>query len=555
MSDWRSYRSIEMIEKAIARMFLGAMLSLAGCTNLSEPGSSQADDSAGQLSPDFQPTLDLRLRATKATVQILEGDPTEVLTYVPEVLSGDPTRVSSLPGSYVGPIIRARKGDRLRVRLGNELDDPTIIHWHGMRVPPTMDGHPRYAISRGNEFVYEFEVRDRAAMYWFHPHAHGFTASQVYRGLAGLLLVSDEEEDSLDLPSGENDVPIVIQDRMFDSQNRLVYPPSIGTMMDGFLGDTVLVNGQTDYELSAGTRVYRLRILNGSNSRTYKLAWSDDTPLVVIATDGGFLQSPLQRAYATLAPGERIELWADFSRYPLGTELSLESLEFTGADFGMDMMSMNTGMMRSRLMNSPSPTSAQMMDDEQDGISAGTPNGAAMRILRVRIDRQETEESSLPETLSTFPRLALADAANADSPRSFSVSFSMGMMMTGMQWGFDGRSFKLNEVADHETIPFDTLEAWEIVNETSPMAMNHPIHIHGAQFQVIERSVMPEFSAGWDSIRQGYVNEGWKDTALLMPGERVKLLIRFNDFKGEYLYHCHNLEHEDAGMMRNLRVE
>lgn len=549
-----------MIERTIDRVFLVAALSVvAGCTNLPQPGGGQTDDSAGQLSPVFQATLDLRLHATKATAQILEGSPTDVFMYVPEVLSGDATRVTSLPGSYVGPIIRARKGDRLRIRLSNELDEPTIIHWHGMRVPPVMDGHPRYAISPGEEFVYEFEVRDRAATYWFHPHPHGFTASQVYRGLAGLLLVSDDEEDALDLPTAENDVPLVIQDRMFDTRNRLVYPPSIGMMMDGFLGDTVLVNGQKDFVLSAGTRAYRLRLLNGSNSRTYKLAWNDATPLVAIATDGGFLQSPVERAYLTLAPGERIELWADFSKYPVGTELSLESLEFTGADLGMGMMSMGEGMMGggmmgAHMMKASWPTTAQMIGDDVHGVATGAPNGAAMRIMRVRIDRQEAETRTLPETLSILPKLALEDVVNADSPRRFSVSVTMRMMV-GMQWGFDGRTFRLNEVADHETIPFDTLEAWEIVNETFPIAMIHPIHIHGAQFQVSERSVIAELSAGWDSIHEGYIDDGWKDTVLLMPGERVKLLIRFNDFKGEYVYHCHNLEHADGGMMRNLRVE
>lgn len=495
-------------------LFLATLSIVAGCTNLGQPEGGQIDGTAGRLSPDFDPTLDLRLHATEAVAQIMDGSPTDVLMYVPEVLSGDAARVTSLPGSYLGPIIRARKGDRLRIRLSNELDEATIIHWHGMRVPPEMDGHPRYAIPPGEEFVYEFEIRDRAATYWFH--LHGATASQVYRGLAGLLLVSGEEEDSLELPIGENDVPLVIQDRLFDAQNRLVYPPFTGTMMDGFLGDTILVNGQPDFVLSGGTRAYRLRLLNGSNSRTYKLVWNDATPLVVIATDGGLLQSSVEREYVTLAPGERIDLWADFSKYPVGTELSLKSLEFTGADFGMHLMSMGGG----------------MMGNGGHGTVAGIPNGAAMDIMKVRIDRQEEESRTLPETLYNVSKFTLADAVNADSPRRFAVSLAMSAMH-GMQWGFDGRTFRMNEVADNETVPFDTLEAWEIVNETFPMAMNHPIHIHGAQFQVIERSVLPEFSEGWNSVREGYIDDGWKDTVLLMPGERAKLLIRFNDFKGE----------------------
>jgi FtsP/CotA-like multicopper oxidase with cupredoxin domain len=543
-----------MIPRAIECIFIVATLSAAGCTDFSQPASDQTDLPAGRFSPDFQPTLDLRLRATQATVQILEGSPTDVLTYVPEVLSGDPSRVTSLPGSYIGPIIRVRKADRLRIRLSNELDEPTIIHWHGMRVPPVMDGHPRYAIPPGDEFVYEFEIRDRAATYWFHPHAHGFTASQVYRGLAGLLLVSDEEEDSLDLPTAENDLPFVIQDRKFDAQNRLVYPPLVGMMMDGFLGDTVLVNGQADFVLSTSTRAYRLRLLNGSNSRTYKLAWNDGAPLVVIATDGGLLQEPTERAYTMLAPGQRITLWADFSKYPVGTELALESQEFMGAGFGMHMMWMGRGMFGTHMMESPAPATAQVMGHDAHDFTISAPNGAAMQIMRVRVDSQEEETQTLPETLSLLPKLAMEDAVNADSPRRFSVSVIMGMMV-GMQWSFDGRMFRMNEVADHEIIPFDTLEAWEFVNDTFPVVMSHPIHIHGVQFQVSERNATPQLSGGWNSVREGYIDEGWQDTVLLMPGERVKLLIRFDDFKGEYLYHCHNLEHADAGMMRNLRVE
>lgn len=127
--------------------------------------------------------------------------------------------------------------------------------------------------------------------------------------------------------------------------------------------------------------------------------------------------------------------------------------------------------------------------------------------------------------------------------------------MIGGQWGFDGRRFELNGVDDHEVVPFNTLEVWEIVNQTAPVAMNHPIHIHGAQVQVLERSVGPTFADGWNSVNRGYLDEGWEDTFLLMPGGRAKILIRFEDHAGEYVYHRRNLEHADAGMMRNLRVQ
>lgn len=500
-----------------------AVLNVAGGCSIVEVG----DEPAGQPSPDFDPTLDVRLHVKRATIPIYAGAPTNVYMYVPEVLSGDERSVVTLADSYLGPIIRARAGDRLRIRLCNELDESTIIHWHGMRVPPEMDGHPRFAIGSGEEFAYEFVVRDRAATYWFHPHSHGNTATQVYRGLAGLLLVTDEEEETLGLPTGDYDVPLVVQDRMFDATNQLVYSQMHGMMSDGFLGDTILVNGRPDFELSAATHAYRLRLINGSNSRIYKLAWEDSTPFVVIATDGGLLERAAERDYLTLAPGERIDLWADFSQLPLGTELSLQSLEFEGAEFGT------------------------MMGGH--GTSAGLANGAPLQIMRIRIDRQVSDAPVLPAILSGTPRPSLENAVNSQSPRTFSISFEMHSMMGG-QWGFDGRTFELNGVAEHEMIPFNTLEVWEIINQTSPITMNHPIHIHGAQFQIVERSVAPMFSTAWNAINQGYVDDGWKDTLLMMPGERAKILIRFEDFEGEYVYHCHNLEHADGGMMRNLRV-
>ena len=155
------------------------------------------------------------------------------------------------------------------------------------------------------------------------------TGPQAYYGLAGLFIVTDEEEQSADLPSGDYDLPLVLQDRTFDADNQLVY--ASGGMMDnmmGFLGNQMVVNGRVDQTLSVATRPYRLRLLNGSNSRIYKLAWSDNTPITVIATDGGLLAQPVERPYVMLAPGQRLELWVDFGRYSLGSEPILQSLPF-----------------------------------------------------------------------------------------------------------------------------------------------------------------------------------------------------------------------------------
>ena len=216
------------------------------------------------------------------------------------------------PGSYLGPILRVKSGTKLRIQFKNNLTEKSVLHPHGLRVPEDCDGTPMQAIDPGQTKIYEFTVIDRAGPYWFHPHPMGRTAEQVVMGLAGLFYVSDDEEEAA-IPgssTGANDLPVVIQDRLFDSNNQFLYQPN---MMWGYLGDRILVNGQKGAKFSLEPRAYRLRILNGSNARTYKLAWSNDMPLNVIGTDGGLLPAVETRSYVMLMPGERVDVWADFS--------------------------------------------------------------------------------------------------------------------------------------------------------------------------------------------------------------------------------------------------
>jgi FtsP/CotA-like multicopper oxidase with cupredoxin domain len=328
--------------------------------------------------------------------------------------------------------------------------------------------------------------------------------------------------------------------------------------MMGFLGERIMVNGQPDAALSLATRAYRLRLLNGSNSRVYKLAWGDETPVVVIATDGGLLAAPVQKPYVTLGPGERVELWADFSGRKVGDEVTLMSREFLGAEGDTlvgsgampDMGDMHgTGSMH---MHHGGPEAATTGSPESTG---GVPeNGALFPVLTVRIERAEQETLKLPAKLSTIERYRLQDAINAQQPRAF------GMSLRNMQWLLNGRPFEMEGVAENEIVQLGALEAWEFVNEQNPdemmdrMGMVHPMHIHGVQFQVVQRDLLvPELKAGLESVRDGYVDEGWKDTVVVMPGERVRLLVQF-PHPGLFIYHCHNLEHEDMGMMRNYQV-
>jgi FtsP/CotA-like multicopper oxidase with cupredoxin domain len=531
---------------------------------------------------EFVPDVEIDLAARQSQVQILPGSLTNVWTYQGVLVKGSQENLQFLQNSFLGPIIRVRKGQKVRVRFTHDLPEPSIIHWHGLLLPSRMDGHPRDAIQSGQTYVYEFEVVNRAGTYWYHPHPEPFTGGQVIRGLAGLFLVSDDEEAAAGLPSGDYDIPLVIQDRTFDANNQIVYvkgssmpgmegmesAPSMDMLM-GFLGERILVNGHETPLLPIATRAYRLRLLNGSNARVYKLGWSNGAPMTVIATDGGLLESPVQRPFVMLGPGERIELWADFSQTPVGTEIILASLPFLGAEGdslvegGAGMPGMGDGSMPG-MGSSQTPEAGGMGSSQTPEAGAGggmedynpkLPNGAGFPVLHVRVDRQEQETVSLPAKLSTIQRYAVEQVVNAQQPRRF------GLTMRNSTWLINGRGFKLEEVAEDEVVKLNTIEAWDFINEQNlnetmeKMGMVHPMHIHGVQFQVIDRQMLaPALKAGWDSVREGYVDEGWKDTVLVMPGEGVRVLMRF-DFPDLFLFHCHNLEHEDLGMMRNYRAD
>ena len=320
---------------AVTSLLSACGLSLDTVTiNPSVSSAGPAPTTATQ--PTIGELVEINLRAASARFDILPGGQTRVWQYQARLLQGAPASLQTLPDSYLGPILRLRRRQTLRVHFENQINEPTIVHWHGLSLPEEMDGHPRHAIDQGQSYTYEFPILNRAGTYWFHPHPHQRTGPQVYYGLAGLFLVSDEEEDAAGLPTGEYDIPLVIQDRTFDSGNQLVYLPN-GMMdqMNGFVGDRILVNGKPDFTLPVKAGVYRLRLLNGSNSRVYKLAWEDGFPLVIIASDGGLLEKPAKRDYVTLGPGERIELWADFSERRVGSDVRLVSLPFSAGGGGM----------------------------------------------------------------------------------------------------------------------------------------------------------------------------------------------------------------------------
>lgn len=500
-----------------------------------DPHAVTHDGPAPTADPAFSPDLAVTLTAEPQQRQLRPGPKTDVWTYRAEVTHGDPQAVQAIPDSYLGPIFRVQTGQKLRITFVNNLPDAThasIIHWHGLHLPMHQDGHNADVVAPGQTYVYEFTVTDRAGTYWFHPHPHGHISTQVMLGMAGLFIVSDATEAALALPCGAYDLPIVIQDRTYTADNQFDLGVDMMSGMMGFLGETIVMNGKADAPLALEQAVYRVRMLNGSHSRIYKLAWDVGLPLVVIGTDGGLLTAAVEKDFVLLAPGQRIELWLDLRQRPIDSGLTLISQRFSGAESnggGMGMM---------HATNAPAL-------------------GAAMDVLAVQIRAASDPAAQAALTLPTalYPLAAAPSSTNAGSPRAFHIT------KNGMQWLLNGRTYADAEVAADEIVTIDTAEVWQFVNDQNPGAMMdangmaHPMHVHAGQFRILKRSVVPELAAGWDEIRAGLVDEGLHDTVLVMPGETVDIQIAFRDYTGLFLYHCHNLHHEDGGMMRNFRID
>jgi len=412
--------------------------------------------------------------------------------------------------SLPGPTIRRNRGDSVRIRFHNETGQQSIVHWHGLIVPPEMDGHPKDAIPSGI-YDYEYTLDQRAGTHWYHPHPHRITGEQVYKGLSGFYIVNDEEEAALNLPSGSREIPLVIQDRRVDDSGQIVFNLSMPErMMTGFLGDLILVNGVPHPYRQVTPDTYRLRILNGSNARIYNIAFENGASFTVIGSDGGLLPAPVDTTELLLAPGERADILVDFSSGFRGNRAALISKPF-------DM-----------------PSGDGMMGRMQNMMNGGGPDqGTGFSLMDFRIEGEpQNGFLSLPDQLSQsdFPR-----PSEAVKKRTIRLDMEMrsGHTINGRQFGM--------ERADEQVRQGDT-EIWEFVNEST---VPHPMHVHAVHFKVLERSgsrgLLP-------------TETGWKDTVLVMPGERVRVIMKFEAPKGLYVFHCHNLEHSDNGMMANVLI-
>lgn len=455
--------------------------------------------------------------ATRVNFQYLpvlmdaDGNPNDAsATYSLTVDNNVPVNVVTPTGSWITPmmrfnslqlppLIKAKRGTNITVNVQNNLTEDTTVHWHGFKIPAIQDGGPTTPILPGVSHTYNFQLVQAAAPLWFHPHAHGTTATQVYKGLAGGFVVTDDVSDSLEatkkLPSGNFDIAMLVQDRSFAADNGtgirpLVY--NVGMMgMTGALGDRILVNGAEQPTLKVETRQYQFRLFNGSNARTYDFALSNGATFKVIGTDGGLLPAPVTTDHIVLAAGERTEIVVDFRANGVNDSLAL--------------------------------------------VNRTTAN---REVVRFEVATAATDDvtlyTSLPATADINQRLTAADATLT---RNFVLSIA------GMA-GFviNGKRFDINRV--DELVTAGATEIWNISN-TSGMA--HPFHAHAIQWQILDRNNIP--ASGIDL--------GWKDTVLVQPGESVRFIGRFDPVinTGLYMYHCHILEHEEAGMMGTFKIQ
>ncbi|MFV0258285.1 MAG: multicopper oxidase family protein [Acidimicrobiales bacterium] len=229
--------------------------------------------------------MKLRLWAEPATAEIVAGVSSDVYSFRADVVDGDPAAVG--PGtSFLGPTLQLQTGQRVQIDFENRLDEACIVHWHGLNVPQDQDGQPTDAIEPGNTYHYDFTVLNRPGTYWYHTHPHGRTGEQVYRGLAGLIIVTDPTAADNGLPTGDHDLALVLQDRTIDPDGTLRYAGAMHDTMAGFVGDTLVTNGVADLQVAVRPEPYRIRLLNGANSRSQYLTWSTGESLHVVATDG-----------------------------------------------------------------------------------------------------------------------------------------------------------------------------------------------------------------------------------------------------------------------------
>jgi spore coat protein A, manganese oxidase len=475
-----------------------------------------------------------------------------------------PTTLWGYNGVYPGPTFEVERGEMIKVRWTNNLVDGagqplphllpydatlhgagpvgggghgghggsafpqsrTVTHLHGGVVDEMSDGYPEHWFSgdphaaanglggpAGNSLVTTYPNEQRAATMWYHDHAMAETRLNVYAGMAGFYILRDAEESAFNLPSGNYEVPLMIQDRSFSDDGQLYYPGadepggSHGSHVSFFLGNANLVNGVVWPYMEVEPRKYRLRLLNAANSRAYDLSLvpmdgaAPLNPVVLhqIGVDGGLLPTRVDRESIALSPADRADVIVDFSKFDVGDTL--------------------------RLMN--------------DGLSAS--EGTTDQVMEFRVVPSAGPDlSNLPTSLLPIERYRPEDAVRV-RPLQLSRSFDSSGRV---RWLLDGRRW---EDAITEIMQLGELEIWEITNTTGD---DHPIHLHLEAFQLLGRR-----DASGPEIPLEEHERGWEDTLTIPNGQVVRLMVKYETFAGTFVWHCHILEHEDNEMMRPLRID
>ncbi|RVX41406.1 FtsP/CotA-like multicopper oxidase with cupredoxin domain [Nonomuraea polychroma] len=412
---------------------------------------------------------------------------------VSELRPGTKTGTWGVNGPHLGPTLRMRRGETVSPRVHNALPEATSVHWHGMRLPATMDGGPHQMIAPGSTWKPTWKIDQPAATLWYHPHLHGTTARHVYQGLAGLFLIDDEHAAKLPHEYGVDDIPLIIQDATFDGDGSLTldnFGMSVVPGMDlmGFLGKEVLVNGTLGPAFTVTTTRVRLRLLNASVGRVYNVGFADDREFALVATDSGLVGEPVRLTRVLLASGERAEIVVDFRP---GEQVVLRS--FT-AELG----------------------GGTAFDRFAGGADA-------FDLMKFTADGRLAESAAVPARLADVQ-------APVVPPNAKTRTFRLGSTSINDK--------KMDLARIDEVVPAGATEIWELNNPSA----YHSFHIHEASFRILD--VNGKAPAAYEA--------GRKDTVYVPPEGHVRLLVEFGrhtDPAAPYMFHCHMLVHEDKGMM------
>lgn len=432
--------------------------------------------------------------------------------------TGAQSETFGINAPYLGPVIRVRSGSTFAVDVANQLDEAVALHWHGLHIEGQYDGGPHQEITPGETWSPNVPIAQPAGMSWFHSHTHGATARHVYSGLAGSMLIEDDDSLAADLPHtyGVDDFVIVLQDKSFNAIGQMSYNVTEATLQDGFEGEVLTVNGAiAPVSQTVPKGLVRLRILNACNGRFLTLSMADG-PVNVIASDGGFLASLVETDTLTISSGERYEILIDLRTTALG------ELQVT---FGDEV----PGFFASLLNGRTTQTALTLTVGNDTGVDMDLPNQLA--------------NLSVPDrNAATLIREFSLDMGGDGGGDLATLAANWGNFCAGAPTGMGINGVPMNmERIDHTCQRGET-EIWRI---TADQGL-HPFHIHGCSFRILSQAGAnpPSYAQGWKDMV--YAEDGWSE-----------VLVRFDHMATDdtpYMFHCHILEHEDCGMMGQFTV-